>query len=38
VDLTYTPADEAFRAKAKEFLARHRRRDWRGWDALDRSA
>lgn len=38
MDLTYTPADEAFRARVKEFIARHLPADWRGWGALDRSA
>lgn len=38
MDLTYTPGDEAFRAKVKEFIARHLPRGWRGWGALDRSA
>ena len=38
MDLTYTPADEAFRARVKEFIARHVPGDWRGCGALDRSA
>ena len=38
MDLTYTPADEAFRARVKEFIARHVPGGWRGCGALDRSA
>lgn len=38
MDLTYSPADEAFRARVKEFIARHLPADWRGWGALDRAA
>jgi alkylation response protein AidB-like acyl-CoA dehydrogenase len=38
VDLTYTPADEAFRARVREFIARHLPGHWRGRGALDRSA
>ena len=38
MDLTYTQADEAFRAKVTEFIARQLPVDWRGWGALDRPA
>ena len=38
MDLTYTQADEAFRARVTEFIARQLPADWRGWGALDRPA
>jgi alkylation response protein AidB-like acyl-CoA dehydrogenase len=38
MDLTYTPADEAFRARVKEFIACNVPEGWHGWGALDRPA
>ena len=38
MDLTYTPADEAFRTRVGKFIARHVPDGWRGWGALDRTA
>jgi alkylation response protein AidB-like acyl-CoA dehydrogenase len=35
VDLTYSPADEAFRTKVKEFIAAALPDGWAGWGALD---
>ena len=38
MDLTYRPAQEAFRATVTEFIARHLPPGWRGWGALNRAA
>jgi alkylation response protein AidB-like acyl-CoA dehydrogenase len=35
VDLTYSPADEAFRTEVKAFIARSVPEGWAGWGALD---
>jgi alkylation response protein AidB-like acyl-CoA dehydrogenase len=35
MDLTYTSADEAFRQRVREFIARNIPEGWRGWGALD---
>jgi alkylation response protein AidB-like acyl-CoA dehydrogenase len=38
MDLTYTQADEAFRARVRDFIASAGPEGWTGWGALDRPA
>jgi alkylation response protein AidB-like acyl-CoA dehydrogenase len=38
MDLTYTPADEAFRTRVRVFIAANVPDGWTGWGALDRKA